>query len=158
MNSAKWLGMWLFNSLITILGVAVTIGLIIFSTRPLTTRAMRMYLLSPPYYPLPVTVGLLVGYFSYTRFKGSYRYWVWIAPAILVLVSLSLWKLANQASWLEAVIHFVGPLRFPEGSDQIGTAPLFYMSMSYSLGALIQSKLRNWMRSHHEFHSENCGS
>jgi hypothetical protein len=88
--------------------VAITAGLLTYSTRSLTTRATRIHLVSTPYYPVPIAVGFVVGYFTYTRFKGLYSYWAWLGPAILVLVSLLAWKSANQVSWLEATAHFFG--------------------------------------------------
>lgn len=155
---AKWLGMWFLNSLLASIGVAVTVGILIFSTQSLTTRAIRVFLLSPPYYPLPLVVGLMVGYFSQVRSKGSDRYWVWIGPAVLVFVSLSTWKADNRAAWSEALLHFFGPRSYPGGPDQIGTPALLYMSAAYSLGAFTQVKVQSWLRSLQASHSQSSGS
>lgn len=83
-----------------------------------------------PYYPVPIVIGFLVGYFSYIHFKGSYRYWVWIGPAILVISSLITWKASRQASWPEATFHFFGPLSYPENHDQFDTSVVLYMAIA----------------------------
>ena len=36
-----------------------------------------------PYYPLPIVLAGLAGYFSFVRFKSNYRFWVWIIPALV---------------------------------------------------------------------------
>ena len=138
----KWAGLWLLNTLISTIGVGITGGLAIESIRSFTTSATRDHLLWGPYHPLPVVAGLVTGYFSYTRFKGSYRYWTWVAPAALVLAALVEWKGVNQSSWTAAGSHFFGNVPYPESRDQQDTAIWLYMSACYSLGALLQSKLR----------------
>lgn len=133
--------MWLVNSLIATLGVAVTVGVFTHATRPLTTPAIRIHMVSTPYYPVPIAMGLIVGCFSYSRFKGSYRYWTWLGPFGLVLVSLLAWKSSHPVSWWEASAHFFGPVPYPENHDQLSTSVIFYMSAAYSVGAFIQSRL-----------------
>jgi hypothetical protein len=157
-SPATWLGMWILNSLIASIGVAVTAGILIFSTQSFTTRAIRMFLLSPPYYPLPLVVGLMVGYFTQARSKGSCRYWVWIGPAILVFVSRLSWKADNRAAWPESLLYFFGPRPYPGGPDQIGMPVLLYMSAAYSLGAFTQTKLQRWPRSFQVSHSKSSRS
>jgi hypothetical protein len=139
---AKWVGLWLLNTLVATLGIAVTVGLLTYSTQTFVTRATRIRLLFTPYYPLPIMVSLAVGSLSYIRFKGSYRYWAWIAPALLVLASLLDWKNGNQAPWAEAIRHFFGPVPYPENRDQLDTSVVLYMATAYSLGAFIQDKLQ----------------
>lgn len=137
----KWVGMWLLNTLVATLGVAMTVGLLSTATRSLTTREMRVHLVQTPYYPVPILVGLVVGYFSYTRFKGSYRYWAWVGPAVLTLVSLMAWKAAHQSSLSQAAFHFFGFIPYPDNRDQRDMTMVLYMSMAYSVGAFIQTKV-----------------
>jgi hypothetical protein len=148
MNSAKWVGMWILNSLIATLGVAITVGLLTHATRSFTTRATRIHSVLTPYYPVDIAVGFVVGFFTYTGFKGSYRYRAWLGPATLVLVSLLAWKSTNQVSWWDATVHFFGPLPYPENHDQLDTSVLLYTAIAYSLGAFIQTRLQDWKRDH----------
>lgn len=145
-NPAKWVGLWLFNTLIATLGVAINVGLLTYSTQAFTSRAVRIQFVQTPYYPVPILVGVAVGFFSYLRFRGSYRYWVWILPALLMLYSLANWRSSNQAGWSEAVIHFLGPLPYPQNRDQLETSLLLYMSLAYSLGAFAQGLIsKHWL-------------
>jgi hypothetical protein len=143
---AKWVGLWLVNTLISTVGVAFTVGLLTYSTQSFVSRATRIRFLLTPYYPVPIIAGLVIGYFSYTRFKGSYRYWTWVVPAALVILSLLGWKDANQTSWSAAAFHFFGPLPYPENHDQQDTSVVLYMSIAYSLGTLIQAKLHGRLK------------
>jgi hypothetical protein len=138
----RWVGLWLLNSLIATVGVAISESLATESIRSFTSLATRIRLVWTPYYPLPVIAGLAVGYFSYVYFKGSYRYWTWVAPAALVLGALIKWKVANQSSWAAAGSHFFGYMPWPESRDQVNSTLFLYMSLCYSIGAFIQTKLR----------------
>jgi hypothetical protein len=140
---AKWVGMWVLSTLEATFGVAITVGLLTSSTQLLTSRAMRIRLVWTPYYPVPLLVGLVVGYFSYTHFKGSYRYWAWVGPAVLTLVSLAAWKASHQFSLAEATIHFFGSIPYPGNRDQMDTSLFLYMSMAYSAGAFVQTKMES---------------
>ena len=91
-------------------------------------------------------VGLVVGCLSYTRLKGSYRYWAWFAPAVLVLASLMDWKAGSHSAWPAAMSHFFGPVPYPDNRDQLDTSVVLYMAIAYSFGAFVQSKLQEWMR------------
>lgn len=91
-------------------------------------------------------VGLVVGCLSCTRLKGSYRYWAWVAPAVLVLASLLDWKAGSHSAWLAAMSHFFGPVSYPDNRDQLDTSVVLYMAIAYSFGAFVQSKLQEWMR------------
>jgi hypothetical protein len=140
---AKWVGLWLLNTLVATLGVVATVGLLTYSTQSFVSHAARIHFVLTPYYPLPIMAGLVVGYLSYTRFKGSYRYWAWVVPAVLTLVSLVGWKAINQSSWSEAAVHFFGFMPYPDNRDQLDTSMVLYMSMAYSLGAFIQTKVQS---------------
>jgi hypothetical protein len=142
---ARWVGMWFFSTLVATVGVAITVGLLTYSTQSFTTRATRIHLLTP-YYPVPIMVGLVVGCLSYTRLKGSYRYWAWVAPAVLVLASLLDWKAGSHSAWPAAMSHFFGPVPYPDNRDQRDTSVVLYMAIAYSIGAFVQSKLQEWMR------------
>lgn len=141
---ARWIGAWLLSTLVATIGVLVTVGFLTYSTQSFVSRATRIHLVHTPYYPVPIMVGLLVGYFSYPRFKASYRYWAWVAAAIFVFTFLHAWKVDYLASWREATVHFFGPLHYPENRDQIGTSMILYMAIAYSLGAFLQTRVGAW--------------
>jgi len=134
----RWIGLWLLNTLIATVGVAINVGLISYSTRPFVSRALRAELIQTPYYPFPILIGLLVGYFSFLRFRGSYRYWVWILPAFLTFHSLCQWQSENGATWSIAFAHFFAYVPYPQNRDQLDSTVLLYMAGAYSLGALVQ--------------------
>jgi hypothetical protein len=92
-----------------------------------------------PYYPLPIVVAFLAGYFAYRWIRGSYSYWVWILPAVSLLTAMVYWKGATQASWFEALAHFFKRLPYPESLVQLPTAGLLLMSLTYSLAALVRA-------------------
>jgi hypothetical protein len=135
---AKWVGLWLLNTLIGTVGVAINVGFFTYSSQAFVSRATRIHFVQTPYYPVPILAGLVVGYLSYLRFRGSYRFWVWVLPAAYVCYSLLDWKASNQRTWLEALTHFFGYLPYPQNRDQLDTSTWLYMAMAYSLGALVQ--------------------
>lgn len=94
-----------------------------------------------PYYPLPVVIALCIGFFSYLRFWGSYRYWVWVLPSLLTISAMSHWQSENQASLSSTLIHFLGRVPYPENRDQLDSTVFIYLTLAYSLGALIHSVL-----------------
>lgn len=120
---AKWLGLWLLNTFTATLGVAISIGIVTYSTQPFVSRATRMRFMEQfvytHHYPLPIFVGLVFGFFSYVHFRGSYRYWVWILPTAGVLFSVMTWKQSNQTSWSQSLPHFFGYIPFPDNRDQL---------------------------------------
>jgi hypothetical protein len=88
-------------------------------------------------------VGLFVGYFSFTRFGGSYRYWSWVVPTVLVIAAVVDWQAANQSSWTAALFHYFGRVPYPDNRDQLHTSIFLYTSMAYSLGAFIEARTRS---------------
>jgi hypothetical protein len=143
---AKWAGLWLLNTLVATIVVSITGSLVTESIHPFTTLATKIRLTWTPYYPLPVIAGLVVGYFSYIRFKVSYRYWTWVAPAAFVIGALVKWKAENQSSWAAAMVHFFGYMPWPASRDQVNSTLFLYMSFCYSFGAFVQTKLRRTAR------------
>jgi hypothetical protein len=143
---AKWLGLWLVTTLIATLGTTINVGIITYSLRSFVSREARIHfaetLVYGPYYPLPVLIGVLIGFFSYLRFRGTYRYWVWIVPALYVLTELLDWKESNHASLADSIVHFFGTLAYPANREQLGSTMFLYMAIAYVVGALIHSSLK----------------
>jgi hypothetical protein len=138
---AKWLGLWLLNTFTATLGVALSIGIVTYSSQPFVSRGTRMRFMEQfvytHHYPLPIFVGLVFGFFSYVHFRGSYRYWVWILPTAGVLFSVMNWKQSNQTSWSQSLLHFFGYIPFPDNRDQLDSTLFLYMSLAYSTGVLV---------------------
>jgi hypothetical protein len=138
---AKWFGLWLWNSFIATFGALMVIGFFTYSSRPFVSRAARLHFIQTfvwaQHYPLPILVGLILGYLCYGRFRGSYRYWIWVLPAAVVVKSLVNWKGSNQASWSKSLMHFFGFLPFPVNRDQLDSTLYLYISLAYLLGGLV---------------------
>jgi hypothetical protein len=145
--SAKWLGLWLLNTLIATFGVAMTIGFFTYSSERFVSRAARMRFvvrfIYTPYSPILIITALVIGYLSYKTFQGSYRYWVWVLPAADVVRSLLDWKESSQASWSNSVSHFFGFLPYPQNRDQMDSTLFLYLSLAYALGALVHASMRD---------------
>lgn len=93
-----------------------------------------------PFYPLPVVLASLAGYFGYMRSKGNYRFWVWVVPTVYLATKIILWTPASilgHYSWRTTLGHFFAgaPPHYPEEDV---TVP-FYTSLSYTLGALLDA-------------------
>jgi hypothetical protein len=137
---AKWASLWLLNTLNATVGVGAAVGSIEYSIRPFAGLATRSYILMGPYYPLPILVSFFAGYFAYRRIRGSYCYWVWILPAVSMMIAMDYWKSSNQATWVGAVGHFFR--RLPPSLDrniQYGTTGVLLMTLTYSLAAFLRS-------------------
>jgi len=141
--SAKWLGLWLLNTLIATFGVAMTIGVFTYSSQPFVSRAARLRFMVAfiytPYSPILIVTALVIGYLSHKTFRGSYRYWVWILPAADVVRSLLDWQQSNQASWSNSLSHFFAFLPYPENSDQMDSTLFLYLSLAYTVGVLVHA-------------------
>lgn len=145
--SAKWLGLWLLNTLIATVGVIMTIGFFAYSSQQIVSRAARMRFMVKfiytPYYPILIVTALVIGYFSYKTFRGSYRYWVWILPAVYVIRTLLGWKESNQTSWSNSLWHFFGFMPYPKNRDQLDSTLLLYLALGYTLGVLAHEFVRD---------------
>jgi hypothetical protein len=146
-TAAKWLGLWLLHSFIATFGSLINVGIITYFFRDILSRTTMWWLTQTfvysPFHPFPVFVALTIGFFSYIRSHGSYRYWVWVLPAIGLLFAISAWKQSTNTSWSTSLIHFFGTVPFPDNRDQIGSTVLLYMSLAYALGAWLQRVVDN---------------
>jgi hypothetical protein len=149
LSRAKWVGLWLLASLIATYGALINVGIIIYTLRPLISHTARIHFAQKyvysSYHPLPILIALLIGFFSYTRFRGTYRYWVWVLPMFGLLSSLLDWKQSNEASLADSLRHFFGPLTYPANRDQLDSV-LLYMSLAYVLGVLVHTIVQTTLR------------
>jgi len=145
--SLKWLGLWLLNTLIATVGVAMTIGFFTYSSQSFVSRAARMRFvlrfIYTPYSPILIFSALVIGYLSDLTFRGSYRRWVWVLPAADVVHTLLGWKESNQASWSASLTHFFGFLPYPENRDQLDSTAFLYLSLAYTLGVLVHTSMHD---------------
>jgi hypothetical protein len=141
----RWVCLYLLHLLAATFGVllatAILLNVILKPLlEPWISHAQLISVANGPYYALPVVLAALAGYFSYIRFKGNYRFWVWIVPTVYLATKIILWapsSVLGDSSWGTTLAHFfVGtPPHYPEGSVTIP----FYTSLSYTLGALLDA-------------------
>ncbi len=134
---AKWTALWLLHSFIATFGSLINVGIITYFFREFLSRA-TMWNLTQTFiyrYTFPTFVALALGFFSYIRSKGSYRYWVWVLPAIGLIFAIASWRQSRDAAWSTSLKHFIEPVPFPDYRDQLASTVLLYMSLAYALGA-----------------------
>lgn len=141
----RWILLYLLNVVIATIGVLFTVGLIANVVMrpildPLFGNNWLIRLGVTPYHPLYVLAAWLGGWFSHIRFRGSYRYWVWMLPAANLVRAAVQWKSLTLESWHATGIHFFGPIEFPFNRDQLDTTGIVYTSIVYAVAAFLQSK------------------
>ena len=134
----RWLALYALNLLAATFGVALTGGILLnVVLRPFLNHETIRRVSLNPYYPVPILLALMAGTLSYIRFRGSYRYWVWIVPALYLVNSMMTWSAANSTGFSDAAAHFFGNLRYPSNQDQLESTIYLYLATAYSIGALI---------------------
>jgi hypothetical protein len=158
-SSMRSVGLYLLHVLTATLGVLLATGIllnvVLKPLEPLIGHARLLSVSKAPYYPLPIVVAALAGYFSYIRLKSNYRFWVWIIPAVYLATKIALWKpssVLGDYSWGATLAHFFAgtPRDHPE-EDVIVS---FYTSLSYTLGALLDRG--NVFRFQHPSETPDC--
>ena len=130
----RWAVMYLLSILLATLGVWFSAGIFGDMIVPIVGRGPVTRLQLTPYYPLEIVFALLLGYFSPSRMKGSYAYYVWVLPTLyLTWGVVASFQLGLGTS--EIASRFFGATCWPHCEDQyVWTLP-FYTSTLYSLGA-----------------------
>jgi hypothetical protein len=144
-SSMRWVCLYLLHLLAATFGVqlatAILLNVILKPLlEPWISHAQLISGANGPGYALPVVLAAIAGYFSYVRFKGDYRSWVWIVPTVYLVTKIILWapsSVLSDHSWGTTLAHFfVGtPPHYPERNVTIP----FYTSLSYTLGALLDA-------------------
>jgi len=75
-----------------LLATGILLNIVLKPFEPLIGHFRLLSVAKGPYYPLPIVLAALAGYFSYIRFKSNYRFWVWIIPALYLVTKIVLWK------------------------------------------------------------------
>jgi hypothetical protein len=111
--SMRSVGLYLFHLLAATYGVllatAIFLNVVLNPLEPLMGHARLFSVARAPYYPLPIVLATLAGYFSYIRFKSNYRFWVWIIPALYLVTKIALWKpssVLGDSSWGTTLAQF----------------------------------------------------
>jgi hypothetical protein len=143
-SSMRWVGLYLLHLLAATFGVllatAILLNVVLKPLEPWISHAKLVSIATGPYYALPIILAAFAGYFGYIRFKGNYRFWIWIVPTVYLVTKIILWTptsvLAVQ-NWGTTLAHFFAgtPPHYYEGNV---TMP-FYTSLSYTLGALLDA-------------------
>lgn len=98
--------------------------------------------LSLPYFPLQILMGLVTGYLGQLKLRSNFARWIWIVPLIILVSRFFSFDVSVfEASMLARVDHFFGNgCRPPACFDQMRyTAPV-YTALAYSLGSLFCSR------------------
>ena len=141
-SSMRSVGLYLLHLLAATFGVLLATGILLNVVlkpfEPLIGHTRLLSVAKGPYYPLPIVLAALAGYFSYIRFKSNYRFWVWIIPALYLVTKIVLWKpssVLGDHDWGTALTHFFPGAHsyYPEEDVVVP----FYTSLSYTLGALL---------------------
>ncbi len=142
----RWVGLYLMHLLAATLGVLLATGILLnVVLKPILESHIDYgrfltVVAKGPYYPLMVVLAALAGYFCDIRFKGNYRFWVWVVPTLYLAIRVILWtppSALENYNWSTSLAHFfkASPPRYLEGNVTIP----FYTSLSYTLGALLDA-------------------
>jgi hypothetical protein len=95
-------------------------------------------ILSRPYFPVQIGLGLMTGYVVRARLRTPFTFWVWIIPTIFLGFCVLTFKTGVFESWWTVRLdHFFGSkCQPPECFDQMRCTTPFYTSWAYMLGGL----------------------
>jgi len=95
-------------------------------------------ILSRPYFPLQITLGVMTGYAVRSRLRTPFTFWVWIIPTIFLgFCVLTFTTSIFESEWTVRLDHFFGSKCQPPACfDQMRCTAPFYTSLAYMLGGL----------------------
>jgi hypothetical protein len=112
-SSMRSVGLYLLHLLVATFGAVLATGILLNVVlkpfEPLIGHTRLFSVAKGPYYPLPIVLAALAGYFSYIRLKSNYRFWVWIIPALYLVTKIALWKpssVLGDNNWGTALTQF----------------------------------------------------
>jgi hypothetical protein len=135
-NSLRWFTAYCFSAVLATVGVMLTAAIIGDMLAPMVGRPLVIELQMKPYYPLEIGAGLLTGYLSWFKWKGSYSLWVWVIPLVSLLLGLVEWT-KSGVTVREAAGHFFSDSCWPLCDDQVKKTIPAITSAAYSLGVVI---------------------
>jgi hypothetical protein len=113
-------------------------------------RSVHWILTENPFYPVQIVVGLCFGFLLGRRFQHRSMFWVWIFPLVILAYAfaatpaLSPWAsvLTRPESVQARLSYYFGWGCKPRDRclDQLVITMPFYVSVAYSLGALLARK------------------
>lgn len=155
-NKAKAIVSFLVHQLVGTIGVMVLTGLL----TSLIINIFRLFggassehdlariLTETPYFPAQITIAFILGWVLSRRFRHQGMLWIWVIPtAFLAYLVIALPTTAAALASNARLSHFFGHGCRVESHcfDQLGATLPFYVSIAYSVGALIER--RKWRRS-----------
>lgn len=112
---------------------------------PIPGHYLSRILTESPYFPVQITLALIFGCLLSRRFRHQGMLWVWVIPgAFLGYLIVALPTTAAAVASDSRLSHFFGRGCRVESHcfDQLGATLPFYVSVAYSLGALIARKMQ----------------
>lgn len=108
-------------------------------------RAASRLLTENPFFPVQILFGLFLGFQLMRRFKHKVMLWIWIVPAMILLIAIlfmPLRPLSVSGRELTRIQHFFGWSCLPPNRcyEQLAITLLFYSGAAYSLGALLAQR------------------
>jgi len=113
-------------------------------------RGVHLVFSNTPFFPIQIAVGAYLGWKLYRRWGHRLMLWVWILPGIVLTYAVI--AIPTFSPWASSLAD-TGPLSHYFGwgcqadyrcYDQLTFTQRFYVSLAYSLGALLASrKLRS---------------
>lgn len=129
--------------------VSASINLFRLLGWPIPGYHLSRILTESPYFPIQVTLALIFGWLLSRRFGHRGMVWVWVIPAaflgyLIVALPTSAAALASSSR----LSHFFGRGCRVENHcfDQLGATLPFYVSVAYSLAAVIARKMQRTAR------------
>jgi Na+-transporting methylmalonyl-CoA/oxaloacetate decarboxylase beta subunit len=108
-----------------------------------TSRDLHRILTETPYFPVQVTLAILLGWSLSMWLRHSAMQWVWVLPLIVLCVGSFVVPGVSGLSVGARLAHFFGRGCRPEDRcfDQLVLTMPFYTSAAYSIGAFLALKM-----------------
>lgn len=112
--------------------------------RPYTVSYAHWVLTGSPFFPVQISMGLVLGWLVGRRLRNASMFWVWVLPLIFLCYYMIVLPSSTASAARDARFsHFFGWSCRPDNHcmDQAGVTLPFYVASAYSIGALISRKL-----------------
>ena len=111
--------------------------------KPLPSTTMYWMLTGTPYYPIQISLGLLLGWLIGRRVQYRAMVWVWVLPfaylSLALIVSAQWIPPGGESRWKHYFGWGCGGMH--PCFDQAAITLLFYAAAAYSVGALLARKM-----------------
>lgn len=147
------------HELLSTIGVPVLAAFLTFSIAPLlpiigpkiTIGDLRAILTGTHYFPIQISLGFLFGFLAELLIKQRMTTWVWVLPAVALLIEFVFLRGASLGDANRRFLHFFGSSCRPQDHcfDQLAITLPFYCSVAYSIGAFVCRMHRQFMIGRH---------